>query len=79
MKNNIDLKIFITAMLLLDFIDETEGDSRFKHKLRYNLNATQKSLENITDVNIDSDELSKLLTTTADAMDVNIAKHLYGA
>jgi len=37
----LEVKLFVTSMLLQELLDETEGDTRFKHKLRFHINGLQ--------------------------------------
>jgi len=46
---NLHFKIYIISTVLLDLLDETEGDTRFKNKLRFHINKTIKELEKITE------------------------------
>ena len=60
--SNLEVKIFVVSLLLQELIDETHGDTRFKHQLKYNLRQAQKSLDNILSVKYDSDELSLFIS-----------------
>jgi len=57
---HIHLKIYIISTVLLDLLDETDGDTRFKHKLRYNINRTIEELEKITK-HYSNDETNQLV------------------
>lgn len=58
---HLHLKIYIISTVLLDLLDETQGDTRFKHKLKFHINKTIKELERITE-NYSNDETSELVT-----------------
>ena len=70
--DNLDIKIFITSMLLLELLDETQGESKFKHKLRFHINGTVKQLEPLLSVPIEEENLSKLLTDAVGALELII-------
>lgn len=46
---HLHFKIYIISTMLLDLLDQTEGDTRFKNKLRFHINKTIKELEKITE------------------------------
>ena len=46
---HLHFKIYIISTILLDLLDQTEGDTRFKNKLRFHINKTIKELEKITE------------------------------
>lgn len=57
---NLHLKIYIVSTALLDLLDETEGDTRFKNKLKFHINKTIKELEKITG-NYSNNETNELV------------------
>jgi len=66
---NLEIKIFVTSMLLQELLDETEGDSRFKHKTRFHINGLQKELDKVLTEPIDTDELSLYLSRASQALE----------
>ncbi len=46
---HLHFKIYIISTILLDLLDQTEGDTGFKNKLRFHINKTIKELEKITE------------------------------
>jgi len=66
---NLEIKIFVTSMLLQELLDETEGDSRFKHKTRFHIKGLQKELDKVLSEPIDTDELSLYLTEASKALE----------
>ena len=50
--NNLELKIFVTALLLQELLDETVGETKFKHKLRRDINSVTKALDTMLTVEI---------------------------
>ena len=56
-------------MLLQELLDETEGDSRFKHKIRFHIKGLQKELDKILSEPIDTNELSLYLSRASQALE----------
>lgn len=56
-------------MLLQELLDETEGDSRFKHKIRFHIKGLQKELDKILAEPIDTNELSLYLSRASQALE----------
>ena len=46
----LEVKLFVTSLLLQELLDETEGNTRFKHKLRFHINGMQKELDKVLSV-----------------------------
>lgn len=65
----LEVKIYVVASLLQELLDETAYDTRFKHKLKYDINSIQKSLDKMLNVEIDTDELSLYLTKAGKALE----------
>lgn len=59
------LKIFVCSMLLQEFLDETDGNTMFKHKLKFHIKSLQKELDKLLDESIESEELSLYLTNAS--------------
>ena len=57
---HLHLKIYIISTVLLDLLDETQGDTRFKNKLKFHINKTIKELEKITE-NYSNNETNELV------------------
>ncbi len=70
--DNLDLKIFVTSVLLLELLDETQGESKFKHKLKFHINGTIKQLEPLLSVPIEDENLSMLITDAVGALELII-------
>ena len=56
-------------MLLQELLDETEGNTRYKYRLKNRINALQKELDQLLNESIDSDELSLYITNASAALD----------
>lgn len=63
-------------MLLAELLDETAGDTKFKHKTRKSINELTKQLESVLEVNIEDNLLSKLLTDSVGVLENTIQKGL---
>ena len=58
----LEVKLFVTSMLLQELLDETQGETRFKHKLKFHINGLQRELDKILTVNFEDDSLSLFIT-----------------
>jgi len=70
---NLHLKIYIISTILLDLLDETEGDTRFKNKLRFHINKTIKELEKITETSTTNEAnqlINKIWTSVEEQLKV---------
>ena len=73
---NLETKIFVTSVLLLELLDETQGDTRFKHRLRYHLNGIEKEIEKLISLNINNTTsllISKATQSLEDSIDVTLS------
>lgn len=59
----LEVKIFIVALMLQELLDETEGNSKFKYKIKWHIKELNKLLENITDHELKDNNVSKLITS----------------
>ena len=75
---NLEVKIFVTAVTLLELLDETEGDTKFKNKLRYHLNGVEKEINKIVSVSLDQNDTSLLISNASQALEDSIDKVLEG-
>ena len=66
---NLEVKIYVVSSLLQELLDETAYDTRFKHKLKYDINSIQKNLDKMLNVEIDTNELSLYLTKAGKALE----------
>ena len=71
---NLEVKLFVVATFLQELIDETEGNSQYKNNLRFHLRETQKALDKLLSVSIDTDRLSLLLSEATKALEESIDK-----
>ena len=78
MKNNtknLELKIFVTAMLLQELLDETQGEAKFKYRMRHHINGISKELDTLLSITID-DNTSILINKAISALENTIKKEL---
>lgn len=66
---SLEVKIYVVASLLQELLDETSYDTRFKHKLKYDINSIQRNLDKMLNVNIETDELSLYLSRASQALE----------
>ena len=66
---NLEIKIFVTSMLLQELLDETEGNSQLKRKIRFHINGLQKELDKVLSEPIETDELSLYLSRASQALE----------
>lgn len=65
----LEVKIFCTCLLLQELLDETVGDTKFKQKLRYHINALQKELDRVLGVELGDNELSLIISRATEALE----------
>jgi len=71
---NLEVKLFVVATLLQELIDETDGKSQYKNNLKFHLRETQKALDKLLSVPLDTDRLSLLLSEATQALEESIDK-----
>ena len=72
----LEVKLFVTSMLLQELLDETQGETRFKHQLRFHINRLQKELDRVLSVNMQDESLSTFITQAVCALEDSIDKLL---
>jgi hypothetical protein len=72
----LDIKIFVVSMLLQELLDETEGETAYKQKLRFRIKGMQKELDKLLGEDISTDALSLYLTQAADALDKALEENI---
>ncbi len=63
-------------MLLQELLDETEGETAYKQKLRFRIKGMQKELDKLLGEDISTDALSLYLTQAADALDKALEENI---
>tara|TARA_R100001224_G_C3958181_1_gene128171 strand:- start:418 stop:693 length:276 start_codon:yes stop_codon:yes gene_type:complete len=72
----LEVKLFVTSLLLQELLDETEGNTRFKHKLRFHINGMQKELDKVLSVEMSDNTLSLFITDAVSGLEGLIDKAL---
>ena len=73
---NLEVKIFVAATLLLHLLDETDGNTKFKHKMRHHVNGTITGLEGLLEVSMDNNDVSLMITKSLISLEESINKEL---
>lgn len=68
----LEVKLFVTSMLLQELLDETQGETRFKHKLKHHINGLQHELDKVLSVDMRDDSLSTFITEAVGALEQSI-------
>lgn len=68
----LEIKIFVVSMLLQELLDETAGENRFKHQLRFHINRVQGELDKLVSVNFEDETLSMFITNAVGALEKSI-------
>jgi hypothetical protein len=68
----LEVKLFVTSMLLQELLDETQGETRFKHQLRFHINRLQRELDRVLSIEMRDDSLSKFITDAVGALEQSI-------
>ena len=72
----LEVKLFVTSMLLQELLDETQGNTRFKHKLKFHISGLQNELDKVLSVNMRDDSLSMFITDAISALEKCIDEQL---
>tara|TARA_Y100000996_G_scaffold376373_1_gene327717 strand:- start:51 stop:317 length:267 start_codon:yes stop_codon:yes gene_type:complete len=70
--DQLEVKLFVTSLLLQELLDQTEGDTRFKHKLRHHINGMQNELDKVLSIRLDDNQLSLFVTDAVSALEDTI-------
>lgn len=68
----LEVKLFVTSMLLQELLDETQGETRFKHKLKYHINGMQNELDKVLSVEMKDESLSLFIMSAVGALEESI-------
>jgi len=74
--NQLEVKLFVTSMLLQELLDETDGNTRFKHKLKFHIRGMQCELDKVLSVILNDNELSLFITNAISALEESIDDNL---
>ena len=56
-------------MILQELLDETEGNSRYKHNLKFYIKSMQKELDKLLDESIEGDALGLYINKASTALE----------
>tara|TARA_R100001163_G_scaffold22324_1_gene18902 strand:+ start:6075 stop:6341 length:267 start_codon:yes stop_codon:yes gene_type:complete len=73
----LEVKLFVTSMLLQELLDETQGETRFKHKLKFHINGLQRELDKVLSVNMQDDSLNIFINDAVAALEQSIESQLH--
>ena len=68
----LEVKLFVTSLLLQELLDETQGETRFKHKLKHHINGMQQQLDKVLGINMNDDSLSVFINQAVNALEQSI-------
>ena len=68
----LEVKLFVTSMLLQELLDETQGETRFKHKLKHHISGLQRELDKVLGVNMQDESLSTFINQAVGALEHSI-------
>ena len=68
----LEVKLFVTSMLLQELLDETQGNTRFKYKLKHHISGMQQQLDKVLGINMNDDSLSVFINQAVDALEQSI-------
>ena len=68
----LEVKLFVTSMLLQELLDETQGETRFKHKMKHHISGLQYQLDKVLGVNMQDESLSTFITDAVGALERSI-------
>ena len=68
----LEVKLFVTSMLLQELLDETQGNTRFKRKLKHHISGLQNELDKVLSVDMRDDSLSMFITDAISALEESI-------
>ena len=68
----LEVKLFITSMLLQELLDETQGETRFKHKLKHHINGLQNELDKVLSVDMKDESLGMFIMSAVGSLEQSI-------
>ena len=67
--NRTEVKTYIVSVLLVELLDELEGTSAFKHKVKFHAKQLAAELVKLNDVKITGEELTQTITNALNSLD----------
>jgi hypothetical protein len=68
----LEVKLFVTSMLLQELLDETQGNTRFKYKLKHHISGLQNELDKVLSVEMKDESLSLFIMSAVGALEESI-------
>jgi len=68
----LEVKLFVTSMLLQELLDETQGNTRFKYKLKHHISGLQNELDKVLSVEMQDNSLSLFIMSAVGALEQSI-------
>lgn len=68
----LEVKLFVTSLLLQELLDETQGQTRFKHKLKHHINGVQEQLDKVLGIHMNDNSLSVFINQAVTALEQSI-------
>lgn len=76
-ENKLAIKIFATSVLLQELLDETEGKTQFKNKVRFHVNGLQRELSKLNSIEIKEQDVSLMINDSIKALEETINLNKY--
>jgi len=67
--NRTEIKTYIVSVFLVELLDEMEGTSAYKQKVKFHAKQLAAELLKLNDVQISGDELTQTITNALNALD----------
>lgn len=67
--NRTEIKTYIVSVFLVELLDEMEGTSAYKQKVKFHAKQLAAELLKLNDVKISGDELTQTITNALNALD----------
>lgn len=67
--NRTEVKTYIVSVLLVELLDELEGTSAYKQKVKFHAKQLAAELVKLNDVKITGEELTQTITNALNAID----------
>ena len=67
--NRTEIKTYIVSVFLVELLDEMEGTSAYKQKVKFHAKQLAAELVKLNDVKITGDELTQTITDALNALD----------
>lgn len=72
--NRTEVKVFIASLLLQELLDELEGTSKFKQKVKFHAKQLNSELDKINSVSLNVEAVSLKISEAQNALDQILSK-----